>query len=208
MSERITRLNNLAKALRTSAALNAAAVEKKAAKQAEIAANSHLAPPKKGGPRRAGYGRVSKIRLDESGDELGRRRNAADVEKWFRVAHSRLNGFETVCSAWTVKQQVLANRMLEEYGDDLTNRGIVWFFEHWDELVRSSRGTMTVPSIHLLWSMRDRVFIPVQRQQHGKYQQRTNIDPSTEPNRQPQRHPKNSDEFRPLPTGSVVGWGD
>lgn len=100
------------------------------------------------------------------------------VEAWFKSGLVELFGPSFVVPKWTVKQKTLAKWLLEQYGPELTEKGVSYFFENWNGLVKSSRGRLSgAPTVNLLWAMRERIFADVQS---GKKQ----VDPA------------NKDEFR------------
>lgn len=114
----------------------------------------------------------------EKPKRVGKSVNASAVEDWFRYGLSALFGQTFIVPKWTVKQKTLAKWMLEQYGPELTQAGVVYFCDNWNNLVRSSRGRLSgAPTVNLLWAMRERIFADVQS---GKKQ----VDPA------------NKDEFR------------
>ena len=103
---------------------------------------------------------------------------ASAVEAWFKSGVSELFGPTFIVPKWTVKQKTLAKWLLEQYGPELTQAGVVYFCDNWNNLVKSSRGRLSgAPTVNLLWAMRERIFADVQS---GKKQ----VDPA------------NKDEFR------------
>lgn len=89
--------------------------------------------------------------------------NANDVFKWFVDGMAKLHGRKIVLCAWTIPQKTLAKRLLQAYGEDLTQRAVDYFCTSWNEIVQSSRGRLTgAPTVNLLWGMRERIFADIQ----------------------------------------------
>jgi hypothetical protein len=97
-----------------------------------------------------------------------RKINSVEVEKWFRHGIREVYGENYLVSAWNVKHRVLAKKLLAEYGDDLTERGVGWFCRNWKRLVSNSNGRLIgCPTVQLLWAMKDQVFGEVQKELMG-----------------------------------------
>lgn len=90
--------------------------------------------------------------------------NSRNVKQWFDDGLLRLYGPQFIVpKRWTVPQQALAKRMLEDYGEDLVEKAVGYFCDSWQETVRKSRGRIGgCPSVNLLWAMRDIVFTEAQ----------------------------------------------
>jgi hypothetical protein len=89
--------------------------------------------------------------------------NTVDVERWFREGIFALYDRPLILSRWGVKERALAKKLLKTYGDDLTKRTVEHFCREWPDLLKRSRGRISgVPTVMLLWAMRDSVFSDVQ----------------------------------------------
>lgn len=90
--------------------------------------------------------------------------NSRHVQGWFKKALVGKYGDEFIVSPWTVHQQKLAKDLLKVFGGDLVRRAVVFFVESWDALVKGSDGRISgVPSINLMFAMRERIFGDVQQ---------------------------------------------
>lgn len=88
---------------------------------------------------------------------------ASTVEKWFREALFELHQRRYVVSAWGVKQNTLAKKLLVEFGAELTQKAVNAFVLGWPDLVRGSRGRIQgEPTIQLLYAMRETIFARAQ----------------------------------------------
>lgn len=89
--------------------------------------------------------------------------NTVDVEQWFREGIFALYEKPLILSRWGVKERALAKKLLKTYGPDLTKRTVEHFCRSWPDLLKRSRGRISgVPTVTLLWAMRDSVFSDVQ----------------------------------------------
>lgn len=88
---------------------------------------------------------------------------ASTVEDWFKGGLTVLFGPSFIVPKWTVKQKTLAKWLLDQYGAELTESGVSYFCENWQNFVKSSRGRLSgAPTVNLLWAMRERIFADVQ----------------------------------------------
>ena len=123
--------------------------------------------------------------------------NSKDVEKWIREALWEAFGRKFIIPAWpqSCHQRVLSKMLLAAYGEDMTKRAIVLFCQTWDQKVAESGGRLAgVPTINLIWGMRERIFAEVQMQ--GRKVVTAKVGG------------RDSDEFRgDQAVGPGLGWG-
>ncbi len=119
--------------------------------------------------------------------------NSTQVEEWFTEELRELYGVAFIIPRWTVPQKTLAKRLLNTYGPELVRQAVGYLAKHWKMMVKQSKGGLSgVPTVNLLWGMRERVFGEVQ-----------GIDnrPAME------ARPENSDEWRPGgDRDGKIGW--
>lgn len=124
-------------------------------------------------------------------------KNSKDVEGWFRDGIAEIAGRRYLTSAWGPKERTLAINLLKHYGDALVEKAVKWFCSNWDDLVvqsqRNGRKLEGMPTVNLLWALREMVFGAVQTS--GRKPKPKNIPA------------KESDEYREteeeIPT---IGW--
>ena len=120
--------------------------------------------------------------------------NSTQVEQWFTEELRELYGSDYIISRWTIPQKTLAKRLLDTYGPDLVRQAVSYLAKHWKLMVKRSKGSLSgVPTVNLLWGMRERVFAEVQG---------VDNTPAMED------RPENSDEWRPGEDrgDSKIGW--
>lgn len=84
--------------------------------------------------------------------------NSVTIHGWFREQLVKRHGSGYPRSSWAAKQRTLAMGILKQYGEKMTYDLIVHMFDRWDDLCAQSRGKLTgVPTIELLWGMRERL---------------------------------------------------
>lgn len=117
--------------------------------------------------------------------------NSTNVHEWFSAELKKMFGDGFVVSRWTVPQKKLAKELLGIYGDELTEKAVVYFCADWGNIVEGSRGSIAgAPNINLLWAMRERIFACVQ---NGEIAGKKHIAP------------KNTDEYTES-DDPEVGW--
>lgn len=90
--------------------------------------------------------------------------NSTDVREWFKDGIERMDFGGKITlphngGQWTVHQRSLAKRLLDSYGSDLVKKAVEWLCENWEVLVYNSNGKLSgVPTVGLLWFLRERVF--------------------------------------------------
>lgn len=115
-------------------------------------------------------------RFELAADEP-RKPKASDVERWLREGTAAIYGPKFIVPRWTVKQNALAKRLLDDYGAELVKKAVDHYCQTWQDRVKQSRGRITgAPTISLLWAMREVVFAEAQ------------VGPKVEP--------RNTDEYR------------
>ena len=89
--------------------------------------------------------------------------NSKTVERWFQEEIRDLYGPRLLISAWAVKERTLAKKMLKEYGEDLSEKGVRHFCKSWPDMVSKSKGRLRgQPTMAFLWAARHTIFSEVQ----------------------------------------------
>ena len=127
-------------------------------------------------------------------DTADRKPNSTDVHRWFKVALRKQFGKSFIVGAWNIKQKTLAKQLIDEYGPELMAIAVEYFVDNWDDIVDKSGGRLRgVPTVNLLWGMRDQIFGAVQTLGRRR-------------SKPPKAEKKNSDEFKGKDGKPVVGW--
>jgi hypothetical protein len=92
----------------------------------------------------------------------------------------------------------LARKLLDAYDGELVRKAIFYMCDNWEEMVKSSAGRLSgMPTIELLWSIRDRIFPDAER----------GVPYTSYVNKEAKGHPRrNADEYRE-PEDDAVGHG-
>jgi len=90
------------------------------------------------------------------------------VQAWFREGITKRVSWSVTLPSnddwWKGKQRLLAKKLLKAYGGELTKKAIFYFCDHWEEMVKDSEGRLSgLPTVELLWTIRDRIFPGVER---------------------------------------------
>lgn len=139
-------------------------------------------------------------------DELtngGRKRqpvvNSTTVMEWFREGLREAYGDKLTIPEgrgwWTVGQKKTALLLLDQYGPEKVRRTISHFCRTWEDRVDRSNGFLGgIPTINLLWKMKDEVFA----EEDGVVTMRRG--------RRKDKRGKNTDEYRPQKKPMGIGW--
>jgi len=97
------------------------------------------------------------------GQTIRKRLNSTDVQNWFRegiVLHVDSNTTIPPNNLWWGgRERKNAVMLLEAYDGELVRKAVLWLCEYWSEMVKSSGGRLSgLPTVGLLWVIRDRVF--------------------------------------------------
>lgn len=88
--------------------------------------------------------------------------NSTDVRKWFEEGVVTGLARQVRLAPWGVKEKTLAKRLLREYGVELTRQAVDYFTIGWATISENGRKFRGLPTINLLWGMRDTIFGEVQ----------------------------------------------
>ena len=91
-----------------------------------------------------------------------RKVNSVDVQRWFEKGIDLLYGGRVTPSPWGGQDRKLAKALLGIYGAGLTKKAVGYFCEHWELICKRSRSISGIPTVKLLWVMRDTVFSDAQ----------------------------------------------
>lgn len=116
-----------------------------------------------------------------------RKKNSVDVETWFRDGIERAMRRQVVLSPWTLQQKKLAKDLIGIYGEELTEQAVEYMCRNWKNLKKGFKSPPPVPTINLLWGMRDNIFSAVQFGDKSPDQ-------------------KDSDEYKGDQGGGAIGW--
>jgi hypothetical protein len=112
--------------------------------------------------RKKGASKIDFDGLTKPIQERKKRVNSVDVEQWFRKGIGLLYGEKVTISPWGRPEQKLAVTMLDVYGAELTEKAVGYFCEHWELICEKSKNISGIPTVKLLWVMRDTIFPDVQ----------------------------------------------
>ena len=115
-----------------------------------------------------------------------RKKNSVDVETWFRDGIEKARGRKVVLSPWTIAQKKLAKDLIKIYGEELTEQAVDYMCRNWKKLKKGFKSPPSVPTINLLWGMRDNIFAAVQLGDAADQ--------------------KDSDEYKGDQGGGAIGW--
>lgn len=121
--------------------------------------------------------------------------NSGDVMRLFKEETKKLieskNLWTFKVPGWGPKQYAFASKLLDEFGPDLTLDAVRYFCQNWDSIVQKSRGRLDgVPTIALMYAMRERIFGAAQLEKEGvKFGSK-----------------KESDEYKGDPKAPKIGW--
>lgn len=89
---------------------------------------------------------------------------SSQVEKWFNKGIDFRTGLSVTHGKWGGKQFTLAKRMLDTYGAELVENAINYMCDNWSKMVEDSGGKLSgIPTVELLWSIRNRIFPDVEK---------------------------------------------
>lgn len=132
------------------------------------------------------------LRADDDGQTPNGVLNSTHVQGWFKESLLEKYGDAFIVAPWTRQQQKLAKDLLALYGGDLVRRAVAFLVASWDALVEGSNERLSgVPSVNLLYAMRERVFGDVQT---GRKPLR------------PKKRRVSSEHIGPADKGMGVGW--
>lgn len=105
---------------------------------------------------------------DECGQSRERVLSFVDVREWFREGIIKRLSWSVTLPAndkwWGGKQGLLSRKLLDAYDGELVKKAIFYLCDNWEDMVRDSGGRLSgLPTIELLWSIRDRIFPEAER---------------------------------------------
>lgn len=145
------RLLKMAMALKASREKTAQAAEEVEEKREAKAAEKAAAPPRT-------RVRAPVMLITPTGE---REPNSTDVHGWFVEGIHAALGADIRVGSWAAKQRALAKRLLTEYGADMTRKAVAHFCASWKAYLEKGR-FKGLPTIELMWSMRDTIFGEIQ----------------------------------------------
>ena len=96
--------------------------------------------------------------------------NTNSVRDWFSDGIERnwgnevTNPFENKEWKTRGKEGALAKKLLSKYGAEMTKKGVDYLCDNWQIICDNSGGKLTgLPTVGLLWAMRDRIFSDIER---------------------------------------------
>ena len=99
----------------------------------------------------------------------GRSATSRSTEALFKAMLKEYFGSSFRVAVWGVKERTLAKRMSEMYGADLMTKAVRHYFETWDDRVAKSNGRLRgVPTMGLMWAMKDQLFGEIQMSHRPK----------------------------------------
>ncbi len=145
------RLLKMAMALKASREKTAQAAEEQEEKRVAKAVEKAASPPRT-------RTRAPAVLVTPTGE---REPNSTDVHGWFVTGIRAAFGDDVRVGSWAAKQRALAKRLLTEYGPDMTRRAVEHFCASWKAYLEKGR-FKGLPTVELLWSMRDTIFGEIQ----------------------------------------------
>ena len=99
-------------------------------------------------------------------DESDKPVNATTVYEWFLAGVREHIDKNVVMGRWNAKRNTLAKTMLDDYGPALVKEAVEYFCKEWNDIAKQvkARG---LPTIELLWGMRDTIFGEIQMGKRG-----------------------------------------